>query len=40
MAEAVERFGDGFQSGHTGAENRPEDRDHLIEDYRKAGVLD
>jgi adenylate cyclase len=42
-AEAIERFGDDFPSRYTGtrpAENRPEDHEHLIEGWRKAGVLD
>jgi len=41
MAEALERFGGEFQSHLRGnaAENRVEDREHLIEGYRKAGVF-
>jgi adenylate cyclase len=41
MAEALERFGEEFQShlwGHP-AEVRAEDHEHLIEGFRKAGVL-
>ena len=41
-AEALERFGENFRAQFLTrqAENRPEDQDHLIEGYRKAGVLD
>jgi pentatricopeptide repeat protein len=44
MAEARERFGEGFQHLMTLPLNlirelRPEDREHLIEGYRKAGLV-
>jgi hypothetical protein len=41
-AEAIERFGDDFPSRYTTrpAENRPEDHEHLIDGWRKAGVLE
>jgi adenylate cyclase len=41
-AEALERFGENFRAAFLTrqAENRPEDQDHLIEGYRKAGVID
>jgi adenylate cyclase len=44
MAEARERFGEGFQHFMTLPlsvirELRPEDREHLIEGYRKAGLV-
>jgi adenylate cyclase len=44
MAEALERFGEGFQHLMTLPlsvirELRPEDREHLIEGYRKAGLV-
>jgi adenylate cyclase len=40
--EALERFGENFREGFQTrqAENRPEDQEHLIDGYRKAGVLD
>jgi adenylate cyclase len=40
MAEGLQRFGDDFQQWPRPAENRPEDHEHLIEGWRKAGVLD
>jgi adenylate cyclase len=45
MAEALERFGEGFHHFMTLPLNlirelRPEDREHLIEGYRKAGLVD
>jgi adenylate cyclase len=42
MAEAIERFGDDFRARFRGrpAENRPEDHEHLVEGWRKAGVLE
>jgi hypothetical protein len=44
MAEAWERFGEGFHHFMTLPlsvirELRPEDREHLIEGYRKAGLV-
>jgi pentatricopeptide repeat protein len=45
MAEALERFGEGFQHLMTLPLNlirelRPGDREHLIEGYRKAGLVE
>jgi adenylate cyclase len=45
MTEALEQFGPDFRFhmrplGPTLMEDRTEDRDHLLEGYRKAGVLD
>jgi len=45
MAEALERFGEGSHHFMTLPlsvirELRPEDREHLIEGYRKAGLVD
>ena len=44
LADALERFGEGFRSSMSLPlaelrELRPEDREHLIEGFRKAGVL-
>jgi len=39
----MQRFGDDFRARYTGTgplENRLEDHEHLLEGYRKAGVLD
>ena len=42
MADALDRFGGGFRSRflEMTTETRNEDREHLIEGYRKAGVFD
>jgi len=45
MAEALQRFGEDFRVlmqplGPIPMEDRAEDREHLLEGYRKAGVLD
>jgi tetratricopeptide (TPR) repeat protein len=45
MAEALARFGPDFRTlmaplGPTPMEDRAEDREHMLEGYRKAGVLD
>jgi hypothetical protein len=45
MADALARFGEDFRSlmgplGPNPTEDRAEDRAHLLEGYRKAGVLD
>jgi hypothetical protein len=45
MADALARFGVDFRSlmgppGPNPTEDRAEDRVHLLEGYRKAGVLD
>jgi adenylate cyclase len=45
MAEVIERFGEDFRFhmrplGPTPMEDRAEDREHLLEGYRKAGVID
>jgi adenylate cyclase len=45
MAEALDRFGADFRSymgplGPSPTEDRAEDREHLLEGYRKAGVLE
>ena len=45
MAEALERFGPDLRTlmaplGPAPMEDRAEDREHLLEGYRKAGVLD
>jgi hypothetical protein len=41
-AEAIDRFGEDYRLWLRGnaAENRPEVSEHLIEGYRKAGVLE
>jgi len=44
MADAIERFGDGFRHYMSLPlselhELRPEDREHLISGFRKAGVV-
>jgi len=43
LAEALERFGEGFRQFMTLPlaelkELRPEDREHLLEGFRKAGI--
>jgi tetratricopeptide (TPR) repeat protein len=45
MAEAIERFGEDFRAlmapiDSIQTEDRAEDREHMIQGYRKAGVLD
>ena len=45
MAEVIERFGERFQLsmapvGPIQMEDRTEDREHLRDGYRKAGVID
>jgi tetratricopeptide (TPR) repeat protein len=45
LAEALQRFGDDFRTlmgplGPSSMEDRLEDREHMLEGYRKAGVLD
>jgi pentatricopeptide repeat protein len=42
MADALERFGEGFRSRflEMTTETRAEDAEHLTEGYRKAGVID